>query len=73
VAYAEFGLIDGQLGDDTGVDGVIYDQGGPASPGTPVADAPAMNGWGMFLFMLLAGLGAMHRVVRTAVDAEGHY
>jgi hypothetical protein len=29
VAYAEFTLTDGQLGDDTGVDGVIYDPGGP--------------------------------------------
>jgi len=28
--YAELTLTDGQLGDDTWVDGVIYDQGGPA-------------------------------------------
>ena len=29
VAYAEFTLTDGALGDNTGVDGVIYGQGGP--------------------------------------------
>jgi hypothetical protein len=29
VARAGFTLVDGQLGDDTGVDGEIVDQGGP--------------------------------------------
>ena len=50
-------LVDGQLGDDTGVDGIIVDAGGPAlSQPLPI---PAMDEWGMIIFLLLAGLGAI--------------
>lgn len=54
VAYAEFGLTDGQTGDDTGVDGIIYDQGGPGQEQAVMA-VPTMNEWGMIIFMVLAG------------------
>jgi hypothetical protein len=40
VGVVQFQLVDGQLGDDTAVDGRIVDQGGPALPSpatTPVA------------------------------------
>jgi hypothetical protein len=53
VAYAEFSLVDGQLGDDTGIDGVIRDQGGPGMASVLV---PTMTGWGLAVFfMLMAG------------------
>ena len=62
VAYAEFTLIDGGLGDDTGVDGVIVDQGGPGIPAATGVNAdstpvPTMSEWGIILtglFMLFA-------------------
>ena len=57
VAYAEFTLTDGGLGDDTGRDGVIVDQGGPGIPPRSVESVPTMSEWGMILtvlFMLLA-------------------
>jgi hypothetical protein len=47
-------LEDGKLGDDTGVDGVIYDQGGIGIP-LPVG-VPTMTEWGMIIFIALAGL-----------------
>ncbi len=58
-------LTDGGLGDDTGVDGLIVDQGGPGLPAgaTPV---PTMTEWGMILFMLFAGLAAVYRMRRNA-------
>ncbi len=54
-------LTDGQLGDDTGLDGVIVDQGGPGGP--PVS-VPTMNEWGMIIFMIFAGLGAFYYLRR---------
>jgi hypothetical protein len=51
-------LEDGQLGDDTGVDGVIVDQGGPGQPPQrpqPVA-VPTMTEWGMIIFIVLTGI-----------------
>lgn len=49
-------LVDGQLGDDTGVDGIIVDQGGP---GAPAAVVPTVDEWGMIIFMILAGFGGV--------------
>jgi len=53
-------LADNAIGDDTGVDGIIYDQGGP----TDAKLIPTMNEWGMIIFMLLAGLGAIFFIRR---------
>jgi PKD repeat protein len=64
VAYAEFSLRDGQLGDDTGVDGRIVDQGGPGQQATVV---PTMTEWGMILFMVLAGTVAVWQMRRLRV------
>jgi len=57
-------LADGQLGDDTGVDGIIVDQGGPGLPPGGVVAVPTMTEWGMILFMLCAGLGAVYLIKR---------
>jgi hypothetical protein len=57
VPYAEFDLTDGQIGDDTGVDGTIYDQGGPAQQGGP-AVIPTLNEWGMIILSLLMAVSA---------------
>lgn len=51
VARARFTLNDGQLGDDTGVDGEIVDQGGPDAPS--VARIPTASEW-MLLMMAMA-------------------
>ncbi len=51
-------LEDGQLGDDTGVEGTIVDQGGPALPAAGTVDVPTMNEWGMIIFGCLAGLAS---------------
>jgi len=64
VAYAESVLIDGQLGDDTGVDGRIVDQGGPGQEQTVAVAAPAMTEWGMLVFMVLSGLAAFRQLKR---------
>ena len=50
-------LQDGQLGDDTGVDGFIFDQGGPGQRGR--VTVPTMNEWGTIVFMVLTGLVAL--------------
>ena len=52
-AYAEFTLEDGMLGDDTWIDGVIFDKGGPAVPNVPI---PTINEWGIVIFMLFLSL-----------------
>ena len=57
VYYAEFTLTDGGLGDDTGTDGTIYDQGGP---GLPPAGIPTLNEWGMIIFTLLIALSGIY-------------
>lgn len=56
-AYAEFTLEDGALGDDTGVDGVIFDIGGPA-----VSDAaiPTLNEWGMIISVILLSMMSLY-------------
>jgi hypothetical protein len=43
VATATFTLTDGQLGDDTGVDEWIIDQGEPGLPQQTVAAIPTMT------------------------------
>lgn len=45
------------------VDGVIVDQGGPGGGGGPVG-VPTINEWGMIIFMILAGLGAVYYLRR---------
>jgi hypothetical protein len=58
-------LVDGQLGDDTGIDGVIVDQGGPGQPnGNGAVAVPTMSEWGMILFMALAGLSSAYYLRR---------
>ncbi len=59
IAYAEFTLTDGQMGDDTGADGRIVDQGGPGQP-VAITAVPTMTEWGMIIFMVLAGFTAVY-------------
>ena len=70
VAYAEFTLRNGELGDDTNADdGMIVDQGGPAAPAIDAADTvlvPTVTEWGMMMFFLLAGLFAVAQLKRSA-------
>jgi hypothetical protein len=63
VATATFTLTDGGLGDDTSLDVVIVDQGGPGQPRQQVA-IPSMTVWGMILFMFCAGSGAVWSIKR---------
>jgi len=68
-------LVDGQPGDDTGVDGIITDVGGPAQPlAAPAVTVPTMTEWGMILFALLAGAGSLYHIGRrldSAAKARG--
>jgi hypothetical protein len=56
-------LRDGELGDDTAVDGIIVDQGGPGAP-LPPAPVPTMSEWGMILFLILAGICSAYYLKR---------
>ena len=57
VARASFTLNDGELGDDTGVDGVIVDQGGPGAS-DPVNSIPIASEWTLLLLAsVLATIG----------------
>ncbi len=59
IPTASFTLFDGQAGDDTGIDGVIVDQGGPGQPVEGVATIPAAGPWGLVTLaalILVAGL-----------------
>jgi uncharacterized repeat protein (TIGR02543 family) len=67
VATATFTLNDGQLGDDTGVDEWIIDQGGPALPQQTVAAIPTMTEWGMILLMIFIGLTSIYSLRKRAV------
>lgn len=49
-----FTLTDGQLGDDTGADGMIVDPGGPAFSST-LASASAASPWGLAGLVLVLG------------------
>lgn len=55
VATATFTLHDNQLGDDTGDDGVIVDQGGPGNSNA-IAPVPTLSEWSM---IALSGLMVM--------------
>jgi hypothetical protein len=55
VPTATFTLTDGALGDDTGVDGLILDDGGPAAP---IPEVPALGLVGRALLAGLLLLGA---------------
>ena len=61
-------LQDGQLGDDTGVDGIIVDQGGIGqlrlNNTNITSPVPTLTEWGMIVFMLLAGLGSVYYLKR---------
>jgi hypothetical protein len=62
VATVTFTLTDGQLGDDTGVDTLIFDAGGPSASSTPgtTQPIPTLSEWGMILLsLLLAGMTAI--------------
>ena len=50
VAYAEFTLTDGQLGDGTGVDGLIVDPGGAALSEEMI---PTLSEWGLMILMAI--------------------
>jgi hypothetical protein len=57
-------FVEGQRGDDDlgNIDGKIVDQGGPARDTS--TSVPTMTEWGMIIFMLLAGLGAVYFIRR---------
>ena len=52
-------LRDGQLGDDTEVDGTIVDQGGPGQPMNDPVAVPTMNQWGTIILIALLGIGSV--------------
>jgi uncharacterized repeat protein (TIGR01451 family) len=53
----DFSLTDGGTGDDTPVDGVIVDQGGPS---TPAGGAPTLSVWALFAMTIaLAGFAML--------------
>lgn len=66
VAYAEFTLADGQLGDDTDIDNLIVDQGGPAQPAA--VPIPTLTEWGMMIFLFLIGIVVMIQMRRRHRD-----
>lgn len=51
-------LEDGQLGDDTGVDGIIVDEGGPGQA-LPSAAIPTMTELGITILIALLGIGSV--------------
>jgi hypothetical protein len=57
-------LADNALGDDTGDDGIIVDQGGPGQQPEAAVAVPTMNEWGMMLFILLTGLISVYYLKR---------
>ena len=57
VPYAEFDLIESELGDDTNGDSTIFDQGGPAQQVGPTS-IPTLNEWGMIILSLLMAVSA---------------
>ncbi len=56
-------LWDGQFGDDTGVDGMIVDQGGPGVP-LPVGPVLTMTEWGMLILIVLIAIGSVYYLNR---------
>jgi len=68
VATATLSLVDGALGDDTAMDGVIYDPGGPAVQVLNGVPVPALGPTAQaLLFLALAGglaIGGARRLRR---------
>ncbi|MGA7615928.1 MAG: Calx-beta domain-containing protein, partial [Thermoanaerobaculia bacterium] len=62
VARANFTLTDGTLGDDTGVDGEIIDQGGPIAPASSATAIPTASGWALLLMAMLLAVIAVVRL-----------
>ena len=58
-------FVDGQRGDDDLIDNnnVIVDQGGPGRGNSAI---PTLTEWGMLIFVLLAGLGAVYFMRRQS-------
>ncbi len=56
VAHVRITLTDGALGDDTAIDGVIVDQGGPAGPNTPI---PLASPFGLMALACVLGACAL--------------
>lgn len=56
----QFTLRDGELGDDTAVDGEIVDQGGPAVPPNSI---PTLSGWILIVFASILAAAGAHRMV----------
>lgn len=64
VPTATFTIINDGVGDDVGDDialRIIVDQGGIGDPAVAI---PTMTEWGMMIFMVLAGLGAVYHLRR---------
>ncbi len=61
-------LRDGQFGDDTGVDGIIVDAGGPGQA-LAAAGIPTMTEWGMIILIVILGIGSVYylRKRRSAI------
>jgi hypothetical protein len=57
-------LQDGQLGDDTGVDEIIVDEGGPGQTSPSPAAIPTMTEWGMIILIALLGIGSVYYLRR---------
>ncbi|MCG8069342.1 MAG: hypothetical protein JAY84_15935 [Candidatus Thiodiazotropha taylori] len=64
VATASFTLADNVLGDDTGDDGVIVDQGGPGFPGA-ARPIPTLSNLVVLLLALLVGVVAVRSIRRV--------
>jgi hypothetical protein len=64
VPTATFTLTDGQLGDDTGVDEMIVDPGGPVLPAP--TGAPAVSRWGLIALVGLLSAAAAVGLWRRA-------
>jgi len=74
VASVRFRLVDGALGDDTGMDGSIFSLGGPALP--PPAPVPAMGLAGVLatiimVFLLSVASLKRCRLLRRKLDTSG--
>jgi len=69
VPYAEFTLTDGELGDDTWVDGVVFDIGGPGQR-VVVRPVPVMGPWGIFVLMALTAFMGGYWIRRRRTGAR---
>ncbi len=65
VAYAEFTLTEGEMGDHTTASPIVS-LGGPA---LNTFGIPAVNNWGMMIFMVLAGLVSVYYLRRKKIKS----